>query len=123
MCARKVHDIKRSQKESHLHRVIANLFLSIAQDDPSVQGLSINRVKLSQDKGICYVLFYSVKGRKDFDEKLSQLVLYKPSIRTALSSLLASRYVPEIVFQYDDQFAKQEAIERLLDTLKPEDHS
>ena len=123
MTHKTVHDIKRSQKESTLYRIIAQMFLEIAQENPELQGLTINRVKLSADKGACIVLFYSVHGKSYFEEKLPSLVLYKPSMRSAIAKTVPSRYTPELVFRYDDEFAKQTEIEQLLDRLKVEEPS
>jgi ribosome-binding factor A len=123
MTHKTVHDIKRSQKESTLYRIIAQMFLEIAQENPELQGLTVNRVKLSADKGACIVLFYSVYGKSYFEEKLPSLVLYKPSMRSAIAKTVPSRYTPELVFRYDDEFAKQTEVEQLLDRLKVEEPS
>lgn len=123
MTHKTVHDIKRSQKESTLYRIIAQMFLEVVQENPELQGLTVNRVKLSTDKGACIVLFFSVHGKAYFEEKLPTLVLYKPSMRSAIAKIVPSRYTPELVFRYDDEFAKQTEIEQLLDSLKVEEPS
>lgn len=113
-------DIKKGQKESLLFQEISSLFLKTSMDDPRLQGLFINRVELSPDKGHCSVYFYSFKGEEDFNEKLEILKLYKPSLRKALAQKIKGRYVPEIVFKYDKQFEKQQGIEDLFEKLKKE---
>lgn len=118
MCAKTVGSIKRSQRESLLHREIAQLLHSLIQDDSELHGLAVNRVQLSPDKSICFVLFYSIHGKSFFEERFQKLLLYKPSLRSALAQSLSSRYVPNLIFKYDEQFAKQEQIEQLLDSLK-----
>lgn len=123
MSHKTVHDIKRSQKESTLYRVIAQLFLQVLQENAELRDIAINRVKLSADKGACIVLFYSVQGKSYFEQKLPILTLYKPSIRAAIAKEVPSRYAPEIVFRYDDEFAKQTAVEELLDKLKVKEPS
>ena len=60
---------------------------------------------------------------EELKEKLKKLVLYKPSLRTALSKLISSRYVPEIIFKFDKQFEKQQRIEALIESVKGEDQS
>ena len=113
-----VRDIKRSQKESVFYKHIAQLFLQISQENERLHGLSVNRVQLSPDKSVCSVLFYSTKGKAFFDERMEDLILYKPSLRSAIAKAIPSRYVPKIVFKYDSQFEKQIEIESLLDKVK-----
>jgi len=107
-----------AKKESLLRKVVSELFLQIKINDPKLENLSINRVVLSPDKSVLYIFFHITDGEKSFKEKFSQLILYKPSLRKAIAQAVASRYVPEIVFQYDKIFEKQCKIERLLDQLK-----
>lgn len=120
MTSASVSDIKRAQKESLLLREISQLFLQASIDEKALQGLSINRVKLSPDKGVCTVYFYTPQGQKFFDEVLPILKLYKPSLRKALSSQIRSRYTPELIFRYDEQYEKIMHIENLLEKVKKE---
>lgn len=112
--------IKRAQKESLLLQELSKLLLSISRDDNKLQGLSINRVKVSSDKSVCTVFFYALGGLPDFQEKLKTLVLYKPSLRKAIGTAVPSRYVPELVFKFDDQFEKQQRIDEILEKIKEE---
>lgn len=117
---KRVSEIKRAQKESLISKKIASLLSSIALDDPRVSQLMLNRIQLSPDKGVATLYFYTPEGEDVFREKLEILILYKPSIRSALSKLIPSRYTPELVFKYDAQFEKEQRINLLLDTLKDE---
>jgi len=117
----KLSDIKRSQKESLLLREISKLYFEASLDDKTLQEFQISRVKLSKDKGICFVFFYCSNGEDYFNEKLSTLKLYKPSLRSALAKTIKGRYVPDLVFKYDSEFEKQKKIEELLDKIKEED--
>lgn len=116
----KQHDIKRAQKESYYFKEIANLFRKIAIDDSRLNGIFINKVTLSSDGGICVVLFLAQNGIAEFEEKLKTLVLYKPSLRTALAKMSHGRYTPNLIFRYDEDHAKTEKIHLLLDKLKKE---
>lgn len=113
-----VSSIKKSQKESLLFRAIAQLFSQAMLDDKKLDGLFINRVKLSDDKSVCTVYFYTLGGLEDFKTKLKALVLYKSSLRHALAKSIKSRYTPELVFKFDDQFEKQQRIDSLLEKVK-----
>ncbi len=116
----RVRDIKHAQKESQLLQEIGQLFIQIAQDEPRLQGLYITRVKLSPDKGMCMVFFHSLDGLKAFEEKRPILVMYKSSLRKALSQLIAGRYTPDLRFTYDQQLDKQRHIDDLIENLKKE---
>ncbi len=113
-------EIKRAQKESYLFREISNFFLQITIDDPRLSGLYINKITLSADGGICNVLFLASNGRAEFEEKLPILILYKPSLRSALAKTSHSRYTPNLVFRYDEDQEKADKINRLIDKLKDE---
>jgi len=113
-------EIKRAQKESYFFREISNLFLQIMIDEPRLNGLFINRISLSSDGGTCVVLFLAANGRTEFEEKLPLLILYKPSLRTALAKTSHGRYTPNLIFRYDEDHEKVEKINRLIDQLKKE---
>lgn len=113
-----VSDIKRAQKASLLFRLISNLFLEASIDDDRVKGLCISQIKLSPDKSYCYVFFYAIGGKKEFDEKFPFLKLYKPSLRAAIAKEINSRYTPEIVFKFDEVEEKSRKINDLIDRLK-----
>lgn len=113
-------EIKQSQKSSLILKEFSQLFLTLALDEPVLQGLSITRAKLSADGGICIIFFTATGGKPAFEEKLKTLILYKPSLRSALSKTLLSRYTPNLVFKYDEEFEKTRRIEELIDKLKGE---
>lgn len=106
--------IKKAQKESLLLKEISNMYHSIAMDDARLQGLFVNRVELSTDKGWVTVFFYTLDGYEKFEEQLEILKLYKPSIRKGLSSGIKSRYVPDLKFAYDAKFEKLQKLENAM---------
>lgn len=113
-------EIKKAQKESYFFREISQFFHQIVIDEPRLNGIFINRVSLSSDGGTCVVLFLATNGKAEFEEKLKTLVLYKPSLRTALAKTSHGRYTPNLIFRYDEDQEKVEKIHRLLDKLKDE---
>lgn len=117
----KVSSIKKSQKESLLFKSIAQLLQQAALDDPELSRLAINRVELSDDRSYCLVYFFSDLGKSEFDKYFDKLKLYKPSLRAALANRLQSRRTPQIVFKYDDQYAKTKEVEELLERVKSDD--
>lgn len=120
MSEKKQTDVRRSQKEKLYYKEISRLFLQLTMDDSALSGLWINGVRLSPDKSVCNVLFISDKGQEDFENRLPDLILYKPSLRKAISQSIRSRYTPQLKFKYDVQFEKQQKIEDLFDRLKVE---
>jgi ribosome-binding factor A len=116
----KPKDIRKSKRESLIMREVASLFMHIINDDARLQGLFVNRVALSPEQGMCAIMFYVQGGKTVFDQKLEFLKLYKPSVRKAIATMLQSRYTPEIVFKFDEQFEKQLNMDQLFDKLKDE---
>ena len=101
-------------------RSISQLLMQIALDDPRIVDVFINRVSLSDTKSICTIYFYTPRGQDYFKELLQTLILYKPSIRTAIAKTMDARYTPDLVFKFDAQFEKQLHLENLLDKIKNE---
>ncbi len=116
----RVSEIKHAQKESNLFHKIAQFFLQIKQDEPELQGLSVSRVALSQDKGTCIVYFSTPGGLEEYEKKRPILVLYKASLRKSLSQVIPGRYTPSLRFSYDQRLEKQRRVDNLLDRLKKE---
>ena len=113
--------IKRAQKESQLLKEMSTLLMKVTMEEASLRSLFINRVALSPDRSVCYIYFYNSDGEKAFQDLLPTLILYKPSLRKALSTAIPSRYTPELCFQFDKQFEKQMRIDTLLQKIKEED--
>ena len=67
--------IKRAQKESLMLQELSKLLHELSLDNHELQGLFVNRVKISPDKSSCTVFFYTLDGREAFEEKLSSLSL------------------------------------------------
>jgi ribosome-binding factor A len=112
--------IRRAKKAALFLREISDLFFQAAQDNEQLKGLYPNRVTFSADTGICTVLFFSPHGKAHFDERLSILKLFKPSLRSAIAKRIPMRRVPDFIFKYDDDFEKEKKLDTLIDTLKAE---
>lgn len=113
-----VKSIKQAQKESLMLREISNLFMQASADDSRLKMLTITRVSLSSDKSSCSVFFYTPGGFLQFKEHLEILKLYKPSLRAALAKSINSRYTPNLTFKYDEQYEKEEKMNKLIESLK-----
>jgi ribosome-binding factor A len=110
--------VKFAQKETQLLREFSLIYMQLCMDVPSLSTLVVGRVGLSQDKGICTIFFHSALGEEDYVEKRKTLVLYKPSIRSALAKGIRGRYTPQLIFRYERNYAKQKRLEELLDSVK-----
>ena len=80
----------------------------------------VNFVILRDRGGLAQVI---VESKEEFKKIFNVLVLYKPSLRKALASKIQSRYTPELVFKYDEQFEKQMRLESLFEKIKHEGES
>lgn len=116
----RAREIKQSQKASQFLKEFSQLFLTITLDEPQLQSLSITRAKLSADGGFVTIFFVTSGGKQEFEEKLKLLILYKPSLRSALAKKLLARYTPDLVFKYDEEFEKTRRVDELIDKLKGE---
>lgn len=116
----KVREVKHAQRESFLLRELSELFLRVALNDPLLQDYYITHVKLSPNRGHCEIFFHTPRGFQVFKEHLSALILYKPSLRSALSKALQTRYTPDLTFMYDEGIDKQNKMEDLFRKLEEE---
>jgi len=103
--------IKRAQKESLFLREISKMFHTLTIEDNRLLGLFVNRVELSSNKSMCTIYFYTIDGFEKYEELLNILKLYKPSMRKGLSAGIKARYTPDILFEYDSKFEKQQRLE------------
>lgn len=89
-----------------------------ATDEPLIRDLTITRVDLTDDKGICFIYFYTPLGQEFFKkDTLNVLIPYKPSLRKALAQLIYGRTVPDLVFRFDTTFDKVMRIEKLIESV------
>lgn len=116
----KFQDKKRAQRESFLLRELSSFFLRITLEDRLIHDFYVTRVELSQDKGWCTIYFHTPRGFEVFNEHLSHLISYKPSLRSALSKSLQTRYTPDLKFAYDQGIDRQNHMEDLFERLKDE---
>jgi ribosome-binding factor A len=89
--------------------------------DPRVGFLTITRVELSDDLKWARV-FYSVYGN-DKERQMSQEGLQSATgfIKRLLGERTRLKYLPDIVFLFDDSLAKGREIQSILDDLKDEE--
>lgn len=121
MMHNKAHEIKRQQKKSLYLRTITQLIQPLIHEEHAVAPIYPSRVELSKDTGICYIYFSSVEagdGKEAVEAAIKSLILYKPSLRTALAKAIQSRRAPDLVFLFDDKEEKSRRINELLDKVR-----
>lgn len=106
-------DVKRAQKESLLFRAFSEIYSELTREEPQLQGIYVNKVSLSKDKGTCTILFYC-EDQQRFQDVFHTLILYKPSMRKSISQKISSRYVPELRFAFDKKCERQQNLEAAL---------
>lgn len=121
MVQTKVGKIKHAQKTSFYLREISDLFLKISLDEVAFQELYVTRVELSSDRSYCIVYFHTPTGKDGFEKVKKLLILYKPSLRSALAKACQSRYTPDIRFMYDAGIDHQNRIEDIFNNLDSEE--
>jgi ribosome-binding factor A len=109
--------IKQARRESFFYSELASLFVKIVQDNAVLLPLSISRAELSDKGSLCTVYFTCEGGAEQFKKLLPTLLLYKPTLRHALSQTIAKRRCPELVFSYDAALEKAREIEELFESL------
>ena len=90
-----------------------NSFLRFAVNDPRLQFVSITRVDLQGDYSRAKVYWDTFDcGKRNQAQAAMQGVTGK--LRGLLAQALKMKSVPELLIQYDDQFADEERIKELL---------
>jgi len=120
MSRKNTSSVRHAQRTALLLRELSALFLQITQDNEKLRELYVSRVKLSPDGGMCVIFFHSSGGLEAFERLRPELVLYKPSMRSALAKLVHSRRVPDLRFVYDEEFDKHQRVDDLIEKLKQE---
>jgi len=113
--------VRKEKKRSYFLQEISSLIRLIAADEPALTPLFVTRVELSKDTGICYVYFSTFTDKSAFDKGLELLKLYKPSMRKALAQSSRARYVPNLIFRYDETKEKERRVNELLNKIESEE--
>jgi ribosome-binding factor A len=113
-----ISQIKKQQRESVFFKELSLLFRQLALEEKNLSVLYLTRIELSKGNGACTLYFDSYNGQEGYEQALSVLALYKPSIRKVVARLWQSHHTPEILFRYDSSVEKVERINTLFDTVR-----
>lgn len=114
-------DSKRlSQVESFIKQHVSSMIAKREISDPRIWNLVITKVKVTRDIQ-CAKLYYCISGSHE-TKKTIQNVLKKASgfIRHNLAQSLTTRYIPELVFYYDEALEHAHKMHSLLDKVSKE---
>lgn len=112
---------KRSEKVAEaIHEEISRLLINGVKD-PRVGFVTVTGVKVTDDLRHATV-YFSIRGtdaeRKDAETGLNSA---KGFLRREVGKLLRMRYVPEIIFRYDESVAYGSHIENILKQIHEAD--
>lgn len=112
------HRVERAQ--ATIAQEISLIVLNEVKD-PRVERVTITGAKLSKDLRNATV-YFSVLGEKE-DIEQAQLGLEKASgfIRHRLGEKVRLRYIPELIFRFDESITRAARITELLEQVKQEE--
>lgn len=111
---------KKDRAKAQFFKEFTLLFRSLALDHPSFVDIYPTRMDTAPDGSVLYVYFSGHCAKERVQELIGDLILFKPSIRKALSQQIRARYVPQLVFKFDETFEKVMRVEQLLENLAAE---
>jgi ribosome-binding factor A len=112
---------KRSEKVAEaIHELISDLLIK-GLKDPRIGFVTITGVKVTDDLHLATV-YYSVIGSDDEKKATDQgLSSARGFIRKEMGKSLRMRYVPELIFRYDESVEYGNRIETLLKEISSMD--
>ncbi len=108
---------KRSEKVGEaVHEIISELLIK-GLKDPRIGFVTVTGVKITDDLHLATV-YYSVVGSED-EKKATEKGLNsaKGFIRKEMGRNLRLRYVPDIIFEYDNSLDYGQRIENILNEI------
>ncbi len=99
---------------------ISHILLRHIQD-PRLQNVTITDVEVTKDLHLAKVFFVRMGERECSDDTKEGLRSATGFLRRELGKKVQLRYVPELMFIYDESFAYGDRIERLLAEVKTDE--
>jgi ribosome-binding factor A len=104
-----------------LQRVLSEL-LSRQTGDPRITAATITRVEMTRDLRLARIYFAVYGDEAQRQAAAAGFRQAAPYLKRLLAPELALRYMPDLVFFYDDTFDHADRINRLLKSLQ-QDHA
>ena len=113
-----MHKYKRSDRVGDLvAQEVASMLMQGEVKDPKIGLVTITRVKLSPDMKHARIFFSVMGGDKAVRETGHALNRARGFIRRTLAKKVQLKYIPEILFEYDDSLEYSMRIEELLNDI------
>ena len=109
---------KRSEKVGDQIREEISQILLRELKDPRIGFVTITTVAVSDDLRTAKVYYSVFGGEQDKEESYKGLESAKGYIKRELGRRMRLKYMPEIIFMFDDSFEYGEHIEELLRDVK-----
>jgi ribosome-binding factor A len=110
-----------------VRHALSYLFLNneIQDFEESLLGLSItvSEVRVSPDLRVATVFVLPLGGSNNPDHFISLFTPLVPRIRQLLSQRISMRYVPDLIFRFDQTFDQVKKIDSLLQTVQKNDNA
>ncbi len=108
---------RQERVSEQIHRVLSEL-LTFEMQDPQLANLTISRAEITGDlrHATAYVLPHG--GEEEMKQDLAALRHAQGFLRRQLAERLQLRFAPDLSFEWDEQSAQEEHLQKLLDELK-----
>lgn len=119
-----MHKFKRSDRVGDLvAQEVASLLLSGDIRDPKIGFVTITHVRMSPDMKHARIFFSVMGDEKAIKKSTRALNRACAFIRRSLARKVHLKYVPEIIFEYDDSLEYSSRIDELLKEIKEQDEA
>jgi len=102
--------------ESTVQRVVSDIIRSEVKDD--LGFLTITGVKITNELSYMYIYFTVYGNEKDLEQTQEALKRANGFIKTQIAHRVKMRKVPELIFKYDESYAKGSRIDNLIRNIK-----
>ena len=117
---KRVTEIKQARRESLIMKEISELLLQLASSVPHILKVNVTKVILSPDLSLAKIYLFSIHDQEFVKNIIEDLKLYRRSMKASLAQRVDLRRVPDIRFYYDEQQAKVDYMEKLIDSVDKE---
>lgn len=111
---------KRSEKVAEaIHELVSGILMR-GLKDPRIGFVTITGVKVTDDLHLATVYFSVVGNEEEKSATQKGLNSARGFIRKEMGSQLRLRYIPDLIFRYDDSLEYGNRIENLLNEISAE---
>lgn len=112
---------RRQRRVSELIKEELSIFLERHASDPRLDWVNVTDVETTADLRVAHVYFSVIGAEARHQEAMEGLQHAAGFLRRELAARLRLRYAPELLFHYDESWARGHRIDELLDGIRGED--